>query len=61
MILQRSTQLERRRWVYDAEERTSQADPLFEGEWDVFVVKRDPETGAFVTETLAAEEADEIA
>jgi hypothetical protein len=45
---------ERQRYV-ETEEPESSGDPLFEREWEVFVVRRDPETGRFYTETLQEE------
>jgi hypothetical protein len=33
------------------------SDPLFEQDWEVFVVRRDPETGQFRTETISEEPA----
>lgn len=59
MLLQKRTQFEGRRWVYEPERPDVHQDPLFERDWEIFVVKRDPETGTFVTETVAAVENDE--
>lgn len=39
------------------EDRPDSADLLFESEWDVFVVKRDPATGTFISLTACCEEA----
>ena len=56
MLLQKRTQFERRRWADEPEEQKVEIDPLFEREWEIFVVRRDPETGEFVTATVAADE-----
>lgn len=61
MLLQKRTQFERRRLVCEPDDAEMQSDPLFERDWEVFVVIRDPKTGEFVTETVAAEETAEIA
>ena len=60
MLLQKRTQFERRRLVYEPNDQEVRADPLFEGNWEIFVVRRDPVTGEFVTKTVAAEEAAEL-
>ena len=60
MVLQKPKQFEHRREVFEFDQRDAHGDPLFEREWEVFVVKRDPETGKFVTETVAVEELAEI-
>lgn len=60
MLLQKRKQFERRRLVCEPDDAEMQSDPLFEREWVVFVVKRDPETGEFVSETVAAEEVAEM-
>ena len=56
MLLQKRINLESRRRVYRPEQEETRHDPLFEREWEIFVVKRDPETGEFVTATVAADE-----
>lgn len=61
MLLQKRSQFEGRRWVYEPDERSLNDAPLFERDWEVFVVKRDPETGEFVTSTVAAEELEILA
>ena len=60
MLLQKRTNFERRRLVPDHGDRLPDRDPLFERDWEVFVVKRDPETGEFVTATVATEEPENI-
>jgi hypothetical protein len=59
MLLQKRRQFENRKHVF--EDDREMHDPLFESDWEVFVVKRDPETGGFVTKTVAADEAAELA
>jgi hypothetical protein len=59
MLLQKRRQFEYRKHVF--EDEREMRDPLFESEWEVFVVKRDPETGEFVAKTVAADEAAELA
>jgi hypothetical protein len=57
MLLQKRTQFEHRRWTDGPREREVDKDPLFERDWEIFVVKRDPETGEFVTETVSSDDA----
>jgi hypothetical protein len=45
---------ERQRSPLSAENH-HEGDPLFEQDWAVFVVRRDPETGRFHTETISDE------
>jgi len=60
MLLQKRTNFEQRRPVPGHGDRLRDRDPLFERDWEVFVVKRDPETGEFVTATVGLEEAENI-
>jgi hypothetical protein len=60
MQLQKRRQVEHFREAAEVDDREFQGDPLFEGDWEVFVVKRDPESGKFVIETVHAEELAEI-
>ena len=59
MLLQKRTNFDRRRLVFEPYEKELR-DPLFETEWEVFVVRRDPETGEFKTKTVAADEAADL-
>ena len=36
--------------------RQADSDPLFDRDWEVFVVRRDTETGAFATQTACCED-----
>ena len=56
MVLRERTISEIRARVFDREKREAARDPLFEREWEVFVVKRDPETGEYRTETVFVEQ-----
>ena len=56
MLIQKRTNFERRRLVYEPDEQDLHRDPLFERDWEIFVVMRDPESGEFVTVTIAVDE-----
>ena len=60
MLLQKRKQFEGRSWVYEPDRSISNEDPLFEREWEVLIVKRDPETGEFVALTAAADEVEHL-
>jgi hypothetical protein len=60
MQLQKRRRFEHHTEVPEFNGREFHVDPLFERDWEVFVVKRDPESGKFVTETVPAEESAEI-
>jgi hypothetical protein len=47
---------ERQRFALRRENRDNDGDPLFEQDWEVFVVRRDPDTGRFHTEILVDEQ-----
>ena len=47
---------ERQRFDLRRENRDNDGDPLFEQDWEVFVVRRDPDTGSFHTETISDEQ-----
>lgn len=36
--------------------REDESDPLFDRDWEVFVIRRDTETGTFATQTARCEE-----
>jgi hypothetical protein len=36
--------------------RPEEPDPLFDRDWEVFVIRRDSETGAYATQTACCEE-----
>ena len=61
MLLQKRTSFERCRRVDEHDQLQAARDTLFERDWDVFVVKRDPETGEFVTATVETEEPETVA
>jgi len=44
-----------------SEETETGTDPLFDHDWEVFVVRRDAETGTFATQTAWCEDFLEIA
>jgi hypothetical protein len=56
MAFRERTISEIRAGVVDRETHEAKRDPLFEREWEVLVVKRDPETGEYRTETVSAEQ-----
>ncbi len=56
MLLQKRTNFEPRLRLQRPDGKEDRNDPLFERDWEIFVVKRDPETGEFVTSTVSAGE-----
>ena len=60
MQLQKRRQFEHFREVPEFNDHEFGGDPLFDRDWEVFVVKRDPESGKFITETVHAEESAEV-